>query len=68
MLHSYGDQIETHFQQVDGSSAVLLLLPTHAFYYDAQTYPQTKFVVLFSTDNLSANLGFWMHPDCNLVF
>ena len=70
MLHSYGDQIETHFQQVDGSSAVLLLLPTHAFYYDAHTYPQTKFVVLFSTDNLSANLGLLdaIPQDCNLVF
>lgn len=70
MLHAYGEQIETHFQQVGDSSAVLLLLPTHAYYYDAQTYPQTEYVVLFSTDDLDANAGLLerIPTDCNMVF
>ncbi len=60
MLHSYGDQIETHFQQVDGSSAVLLLLPTHAFYYDAQTYPQTNLLCFSQQTICPQTLDFWM--------
>ena len=68
MLHAYGSQIEVHFQQIDDTSAVLLLLPTHAFYYDAQTYPQTKYVVLFSTDDLHTHRTLLdrIPTDCNL--
>ncbi|MFN8439201.1 MAG: GNAT family N-acetyltransferase [Caldilineaceae bacterium] len=70
MLHAYGDYMEQHFMQTAEGTGLLLLLPTQVSYYDATTYPQTKYVVLFSTDNLEATQTLFDHipTDCNLIF
>lgn len=70
MLHAYGDQIERYFLQTAEGTGLLLLLPTQVSHYDATTYPQTKYVVLFSTDNLEATRSLFNHipTHCNLIF
>jgi predicted GNAT family acetyltransferase len=54
MLKAFGDVIQSHYTERGPSQGVLLLLPTHAFSYDAQTYPDSDFVVLLSTSDAAA--------------
>lgn len=54
MLKAFGEVIESHYTESGASQGVLLLLPTRAFSYDAQTYPDSDFVVLLSTSDPTA--------------
>ncbi len=70
MLHTYPEGIQCYCTGDQQTTGVLLLLPTQSFYFDAQTYPQTRFVVLLSTRDATATQELLPHipTDCNLVF
>jgi RimJ/RimL family protein N-acetyltransferase len=70
MLHAYPSGIQCYYTGTEQMTGVLLLLPTQAFYFDAHTYPQTRFVVLLATRDAAATQALVPHipSDCNLVF
>jgi RimJ/RimL family protein N-acetyltransferase len=70
MLHAYPAGIHCYRTGAEQTTGVLLLLPTQSFYFDAHTYPQTRFVVLLSTADATAtqSLLSYIPTDCNLVF
>ncbi len=70
MLGTYGESIICRFVENGDSVGALLLLPTTVSTYDAQTYPQTRFVVLLSTSDATATRALLPHipSDCDLVF
>lgn len=54
MLKAFGPVIQSAYTEAGSSRGALLLLPTQAFSYDAQTYPDCDFTVLLSTSDPTA--------------
>lgn len=54
MLKAFGSVIKSYYTEQGSSQGALLLLPTQAFSYDAQTYPDSDFVVLLSASDRAA--------------
>ncbi len=48
MLTAHPHAVQSYYHQVGDNAGVLLLLPTHAFAYDRQTYPTAQQVVILT--------------------
>ena len=48
MLTAHPHAVQSYYHQVGDDAGVLLLLPTHAFAYDRQTYPTAQQVVILT--------------------
>jgi RimJ/RimL family protein N-acetyltransferase len=70
MIGAHPEATRVHHISTSGGEGVLTLLETAAFWYDRETYPSSKYVVLISSDSLDVtnHLLEFLPTHENLVF